>query len=47
VERLIWLRDVRLMALRDYRLQKPLALPRGTRIQVAASPGAMLQVLCD
>jgi hypothetical protein len=47
VERLIWLLDVRLMALRDYRLRMPLTLPAGTRIQVAAAPGAVLQLLCD
>ncbi|MCU1326140.1 MAG: hypothetical protein JWN34_1510 [Bryobacterales bacterium] len=47
VERLIWLRDVRTMALRDYRFRTPVRLPRGTSVQVTGPSGSSLKLLCD
>lgn len=47
VERLIWLPDFRTAARRDFRLQSPLRLPRGTRIQLRSAPAASLRLLGD
>ncbi len=47
IERLIWLKDSRVAWPRDYRLRRPVRLPRGTRIHVTAPAGASLVLLAE
>jgi len=47
IERLIWLKEHRSLWPQEYRLQAPLHLARGTRVDVRTAPGASLTLLCD